>query len=131
MTIGPNVAVGEGVRIKDAMVLEGADIRQHACILNAIIGARNYIGSWTRIEGSETPTFEQAVNERANDRRIGILGAPAARPLSALFSRAVICPLQATMFPSQTRLLCATALCCRSRSSSATITMRLLCDTEA
>lgn len=74
MTIGPNVVVGAGARIKDAIILDDSEVRDHACVLNAIIGWRSHVGVWTRIEGSATPSFEAAVNESFNSPTISILG---------------------------------------------------------
>ncbi|KAA3679331.1 mannose-1-phosphate guanylyltransferase [Paragonimus westermani] len=56
--LGPNVSVGEravirgGVRLRDCIVLRDAEIREHACCLNAVIGWNTIIGKWARVEGT-------------------------------------------------------------------------------
>lgn len=58
MQLGPNVSVGEGalvhagVRLRDCIVLRHAEIRAHACCLNAVIGWNSVIGDWARVEGT-------------------------------------------------------------------------------
>ncbi|CAL8079361.1 unnamed protein product [Calicophoron daubneyi] len=56
--LGPNVSIGEraiirgGVRLRDCIVLRDAEIRAHACCLNAVIGWNTIIGEWARVEGT-------------------------------------------------------------------------------
>nr|CAH8825423.1 unnamed protein product [Trichobilharzia regenti] len=56
--IGPNVSIGEravikaGVRLRECIVLRDAEIRAHACCLNAVIGWNTVIGEWARVEGT-------------------------------------------------------------------------------
>ncbi|KAF7240050.1 hypothetical protein EG68_11164, partial [Paragonimus skrjabini miyazakii] len=56
--LGPNVSIGEravirgGVRLRDCIVLRDAEIREHACCLNAVIGWNTIIGKWARVEGT-------------------------------------------------------------------------------
>ena len=73
MTIGENVVVGAGCRIRETIVLDGryisfhlpvliftivllspagARIGDHSCLLFAIIGWNSVIGGWVRIEGT-------------------------------------------------------------------------------
>ena len=51
MTIGKYAFVGAGSRIKNSIVLEDVVIKDHAVIINSIIGWSTHVGSWTRIEG--------------------------------------------------------------------------------
>ncbi|EGF76271.1 hypothetical protein BATDEDRAFT_33853 [Batrachochytrium dendrobatidis JAM81] len=52
VSIGPRVLVGRGVRIRDSIVLDTVEIRNDACILNAVVGWECVIGAWSRVEGS-------------------------------------------------------------------------------
>jgi len=51
VTIGAGVKVGKGVRILHSIILDGAEIKDRACILYSIIGWESVVGMWTRIEG--------------------------------------------------------------------------------
>lgn len=59
--IGPNVSIsaeaviGPGVRIQNAIILEGVTIKANSYISNAIIGWNTAVGKWARITG-ETET---------------------------------------------------------------------------
>lgn len=55
VSIGPNVHVGAGVRIKEAIVLDGAEIKHDACVLYSIVGWNSRVGAWARVEGTPTP----------------------------------------------------------------------------
>ena len=54
--IGPNVTIGEncvikdGVRLRNCAILSDTVINEHSIIMNTIIGWKNVIGSWVRIE---------------------------------------------------------------------------------
>lgn len=56
--IGPNVAIGKnvkikaGVRVRESIILEGAMLQDHSCILYSIVGWNSVIGAWTRVEGT-------------------------------------------------------------------------------
>ncbi|KAJ3000062.1 hypothetical protein HDV02_000710 [Globomyces sp. JEL0801] len=50
--IGPRALIGRGVRIRDALILDGVEVKNESCILNAVVGWESKIGQWTRIEGS-------------------------------------------------------------------------------
>ncbi|CAH8670093.1 unnamed protein product [Dicrocoelium dendriticum] len=56
--LGPNVSISEGaiirggVRLRDCIVLRYAEIREHACCLNAVIGWNAIVGQWARVEGT-------------------------------------------------------------------------------
>uniref|UniRef100_A0A1I8GSF9 NTP_transferase domain-containing protein n=2 Tax=Macrostomum lignano TaxID=282301 RepID=A0A1I8GSF9_9PLAT len=58
--LGPNVSIdryatiGEGVRLRDCIVLQGGVIREHACVMFSVIGTEASIGEWARIEGTPT-----------------------------------------------------------------------------
>ena len=40
----------QGVRIKDSIILDNVEIKNDACILNAVIGWDSKIGQWVRVE---------------------------------------------------------------------------------
>jgi mannose-1-phosphate guanylyltransferase len=61
------VVVGEGVRILHSIILDGAEVKDHACIIYSIIGWQSIIGRWTRLEG--VPDFDRAP---VDDRSCGI-----------------------------------------------------------
>ena len=67
--IGPKVKIGKGVRIKESIILSNSDIKDHACVLNAIIGWDCIIGNWSRVEGIYNPTPHE---NSENDKRQGI-----------------------------------------------------------
>ncbi|KEF59974.1 mannose-1-phosphate guanylyltransferase [Exophiala aquamarina CBS 119918] len=52
VSIGPKVVVGAGARIKEAIVLDEAEIRHDACVLYAIVGWNSRVGAWARVEGT-------------------------------------------------------------------------------
>ncbi|KAL5005613.1 hypothetical protein ScPMuIL_016771 [Solemya velum] len=52
VTVGKNVIVNEGVRIRESIILEGATLQNHCCVLYGVIGYNSGIGAWTRIEGT-------------------------------------------------------------------------------
>jgi len=58
VTIAKNVKIGIGCRIRNSIILDGAEIKDHACIINSIVGWNSIIGQWCRIEGAvEKPTI--------------------------------------------------------------------------
>lgn len=52
VTIGRNVKVGAGVRIKNSIILDGVEVKDRAFIVNSIIGWNSVICQWCRIEGA-------------------------------------------------------------------------------
>lgn len=52
VTIGKNCIIGPGARVRQSIVLDGAEIGAHSCVLFSIIGWRCLIGAWSRIEGT-------------------------------------------------------------------------------
>jgi len=51
VTIGANAVIGAGVRIKNSIILDKAQIKEHACVQYAIVGWHCSVGKWTRLEG--------------------------------------------------------------------------------
>ena len=55
--LGPNVYVGSGVtigpgaRVKEAIVLDRAEIKEHCCVMHSIVGWDCLLGPWSRVEG--------------------------------------------------------------------------------
>ena len=60
MTIGKNVQLGHGVRVSNSSIFEGTQIGDFSHITESIIGWRNRIGKWTKIENN-TVTGENVV----------------------------------------------------------------------
>jgi len=62
--IGPNVSISEharigpGARVKDSIILSGAEIAPHAVVLHSIVAWDNRIGAWARVEGTPIATHE-------------------------------------------------------------------------
>jgi len=52
VTIGENCIIGSGARVRESIVLDGAEIGAHSCVLFSIIGWRCIVGAWSRIEGT-------------------------------------------------------------------------------
>lgn len=52
VTIGKNSKIGAGVRIRESIILEGAELQDHCCVLYSIIGWHSTVGMWSRIEGT-------------------------------------------------------------------------------
>lgn len=56
-TLGPNVYVGAGVtigpgtRVKEAIILDRAELQEHCCVLHSIVGWDCVLGAWSRVEG--------------------------------------------------------------------------------
>ena len=76
VAIGPRATVGPGVRIKESIVLEGAEIRHDACVLYSIIGWDSRVGAWARVEGTPTPAnshTESVVKDGVKVQSITIL----------------------------------------------------------
>ncbi|XP_078481478.1 LOW QUALITY PROTEIN: mannose-1-phosphate guanylyltransferase regulatory subunit alpha-like [Ciona intestinalis] len=52
VTIDDRVVVGPGVRVSNSILLPGAVLKDHSCVLNAIIGWQSVVGDWSRVEGT-------------------------------------------------------------------------------
>ncbi|KAJ1911021.1 hypothetical protein IWQ60_000655 [Tieghemiomyces parasiticus] len=52
VSIGPRVVLGKGVRVRDAIILDGAEVKANACVLHSVIGWRTKLGAWTRVDGT-------------------------------------------------------------------------------
>ncbi|KAI9221333.1 nucleotide-diphospho-sugar transferase [Blastocladiella britannica] len=51
-SIGPRVIIGPGCRVKESIILDGAELKANACVLYSVVGWNSKIGTWTRIEGT-------------------------------------------------------------------------------
>lgn len=51
VVIGPGAVIGDGVRMSRTVVLEGAQIRDHAWLQSTIVGWHSTVGRWARLEG--------------------------------------------------------------------------------
>jgi len=61
VSIGANAIIGAGVRVIHSIILEGVQIKDHACVSHSIIGWNSVIGQWCRIEG--VPDYSAQVAE--------------------------------------------------------------------
>lgn len=52
VSIGTGVTIGAGVRVRESIILHGATLQDHSCVLNSIIGWDSTIGKWARVEGT-------------------------------------------------------------------------------
>ena len=52
VSVGRNAEVGEGVRLREAIVLGGARVREHSLVLHSVLGWDSVVGAWSRIEGT-------------------------------------------------------------------------------
>uniref|UniRef100_A0A8C4WKT7 GDP-mannose pyrophosphorylase A n=1 Tax=Gopherus evgoodei TaxID=1825980 RepID=A0A8C4WKT7_9SAUR len=52
VSIGKGVMVGAGVRVRESIILHGASLQDHTCVLNSIVGWDSTIGRWARVEGT-------------------------------------------------------------------------------
>ncbi|CAH2305282.1 mannose-1-phosphate guanyltransferase alpha isoform X1 [Pelobates cultripes] len=52
VSVGMGVVVGAGVRIRESIILHGAVLQDHSCVLNTIVGWDSSIGRWARVEGT-------------------------------------------------------------------------------
>ena len=52
VSVGRNAEVGEGVRIRESIVLGAARVRDHTLVLHSVLGWDSVVGAWSRIEGT-------------------------------------------------------------------------------
>ena len=52
MSIGKNVQISAGARIKESIVLNNSSIGANSLVLYAVIGMNSKIGDWARVEGT-------------------------------------------------------------------------------
>ncbi|XP_039613324.1 mannose-1-phosphate guanyltransferase alpha-A isoform X2 [Polypterus senegalus] len=52
VSIGKGVSIGAGVRVRESIILHGATLQDHCCVLNSIVGWDSTIGKWARVEGT-------------------------------------------------------------------------------
>uniref|UniRef100_A0AAY4AYC2 Nucleotidyl transferase domain-containing protein n=1 Tax=Denticeps clupeoides TaxID=299321 RepID=A0AAY4AYC2_9TELE len=52
VSIGKGVCIGAGVRVRESIILHGASLQDHCCVLNSIVGWDSTIGKWARVEGT-------------------------------------------------------------------------------
>jgi mannose-1-phosphate guanylyltransferase len=77
VTVSAGVRIGAGARIRDAILLEGVIVGEHAVVMNAIVDQRSTIGSWARVEGAtvgvnpnDPTTHEPTTPLFSNDGRL-------------------------------------------------------------
>jgi mannose-1-phosphate guanylyltransferase len=51
VVIGPNVIIGDGVRLQKCVIMESVLVKDHAWVMNSIVGWRSTVGKWSRLEG--------------------------------------------------------------------------------
>uniref|UniRef100_A0A6Q2XS06 Nucleotidyl transferase domain-containing protein n=1 Tax=Esox lucius TaxID=8010 RepID=A0A6Q2XS06_ESOLU len=52
VSIGTGVTIGAGVRVRESIILHGATLQDHSCVLNCIVGWDSSVGKWARVEGT-------------------------------------------------------------------------------
>ncbi|KAM4698810.1 mannose-1-phosphate guanylyltransferase regulatory subunit alpha isoform 2-T2 [Rhinophrynus dorsalis] len=52
VSVGMGVVIGAGVRVRESIILHGAVLQDHSCVLNTIVGWDSSIGRWARVEGT-------------------------------------------------------------------------------
>nr|CAD7603122.1 unnamed protein product [Timema genevievae] len=52
VSVGPGCVIGPGVRIRESIILAGANISDHSLVLHSIVGRDSQVGQWTRVEGT-------------------------------------------------------------------------------
>uniref|UniRef100_A0A673HIL3 Mannose-1-phosphate guanyltransferase alpha-B-like n=1 Tax=Sinocyclocheilus rhinocerous TaxID=307959 RepID=A0A673HIL3_9TELE len=52
VSIGKGVIIGGGVRVRESIILHGAVLQDHCCVLNSIVGWDSTVGKWARVEGT-------------------------------------------------------------------------------
>ncbi|XP_065096181.1 mannose-1-phosphate guanylyltransferase regulatory subunit alpha-B [Paramisgurnus dabryanus] len=52
VSIGKGVTIGGGVRVRESIILHGAVLQDHCCVLNSIVGWDSTVGKWARVEGT-------------------------------------------------------------------------------
>uniref|UniRef100_A0A671XDS5 GDP-mannose pyrophosphorylase Aa n=1 Tax=Sparus aurata TaxID=8175 RepID=A0A671XDS5_SPAAU len=52
VSIGTGVTIGAGVRVRESIILHGATLQDHCCVLNSVVGWDSTIGKWARVEGT-------------------------------------------------------------------------------
>ena len=72
--IGPRVLIGRGVRVRDAIVLDGVEIKNESCVIHAVVGWETKIGYWSRIEGSGIHEDDSATQKGFKVPSASILG---------------------------------------------------------
>ncbi|CAG8445862.1 14603_t:CDS:2 [Ambispora leptoticha] len=63
VTIGPRAFIGKGVRIRDSIILDNAEIKSNSCVLHSIIGWDSKVGNWARVEGTPTENYSTTITE--------------------------------------------------------------------
>lgn len=51
VSIGANVVIAPGVRVRESIVLDGARLERHSCVLYSVVGWNCRVGAWSRVEG--------------------------------------------------------------------------------
>ncbi len=52
VSVAPNARIGAGARLMNCIILDGAEVRDHAVVSNAIVGWKSTLGTWSRVQGS-------------------------------------------------------------------------------
>eukprot|EP01112_Ceratiomyxa_fruticulosa_P012337 TRINITY_DN340_c1_g1_i11.p1 TRINITY_DN340_c1_g1~~TRINITY_DN340_c1_g1_i11.p1 ORF type:complete len:414 (+),score=62.20 TRINITY_DN340_c1_g1_i11:213-1454(+) len=90
VTIGANVKIGKGVRILHSIILEGAEIKDHACIMYTILGWGSSVGIWARVEG--IPNYSPFLYARDKRQGITIFGAGAVAAREIIVRNCIVMP---------------------------------------
>lgn len=98
--LGPNVciaagvSIGPGARVAHSIILEGATIKGHACVLFAVIGWNSIVGQWARVEGQPPNSSQIRVNsaETALVRDVTIFGVSVVANPEVIIRNCVVLP---------------------------------------
>jgi len=69
VSIGPRVIIERGVRIKNAIILDGTEIKNDSLVMNSIVGWDSKLGSWSRVLGE--PVMPNQVDKSKNASILG------------------------------------------------------------
>lgn len=70
VTIGPGAKVEKGSRIRNSIILDGAQIGEHSIVLDSIVGWNSTVGKWCRIEGTPPTINPDAPHARIESDRL-------------------------------------------------------------
>jgi ADP-glucose pyrophosphorylase len=97
------VYIGDGVRVKDAILLEGTTIERNAAVLNSIVGRDCTIGPWARVDGEEE-TEADAASGQGKKISVTVLASDVSLAAETLVRSCIVLPNVST-FENKERML--------------------------
>lgn len=74
VSIGKNVVIGNGVRLKNCIISNNVTIDDHSIVVNAIVSEGVKIGKWCRIEGTvNRPTINKDISQLNADNYLKLI----------------------------------------------------------